>query len=80
MPERCWTVFRALRSAVSMARALPFQPHQVGPRGALAFLDEDIDSHVRIERAEERFGHGRPATSIASRASMTPEKRAYRPG
>ena len=58
MPERCWTVFRALRSAVSMARALPSSRIRFGPRSdAFAVRDQKLYSHFRIQRAKEGFGH-----------------------
>ena len=77
MPERCWTVFKALRSAVSMARALPVRRMRSVP-GAIA-----VPSSTRIaisisgsSARKKAAATGRPATRIASRLSMTPEKRA----
>jgi hypothetical protein len=51
----------AERSAVSIARALPRRPQQVGARrDALAVLGEPLDLDLRVERAEEGLGDRQP--------------------
>ena len=77
MPERCWTVFRALRSAVSMARALPSSRIRSVPAATLS--PSATRSSILISGSSARkkaSATPRPATSIVSRVSMTPAKRA----
>ena len=77
MPERCWTVFKALRSAVSMARALPSSRIRSVPgatRSPSSTSRSIVMSGSRWRKKASAIG--RPATVIGSRESITPEKRA----
>ena len=57
MPERCWTVFKALRSAVSRARALPETRISAVPGATRSPSVASISiSHPGVEVAEEGGG------------------------
>ncbi len=56
MPDRCWTMLSALRSAVSSARARAFDPHQIGACWHLvAIARQRFDHAIGVEMAEERL-------------------------
>src|SRR3569623_703115 len=77
LPERCCTTLSALRSAVSIARALPDRRIRSEPAGTDA--PSSVSSSISIAGSSARkkaSASGRPATTIASRLSITPEKRA----
>ena len=77
MPERCWTVLSAERSAVSMARALPLSRIRSLPAGTCAPSSARISISIAGSSARKNAAAiGSPATTIASRLSITPEKRA----
>src|SRR5690606_17002918 len=77
MPERCWTTFSALRSAVSIARALPDK--RINRLAAGTGRPSSTSSSISIAGSSARknaAATGKPATTMASRLSITPEKRA----
>src|SRR5688572_9601626 len=77
MPERCWMVFSALRSAVSIARALPSSRIRSEPGGTCAPSSTSISIRMSASSARKNAAAtGNPHTTIASRLSITPENRA----
>src|SRR4051812_24647879 len=75
MPDRCWTVLSAERSAVSIARALPSSRIRSVP--AATWSPSSTSRSIRTSGSSARKNAsaiGSPATVIASRLSITPVK------
>ncbi len=78
MPVRCCTVLSALRSAVSRARAFPSSRIRSVPGVTCAPSSTSISIRTSGSSARKNASAiGRPAIEHASRASITPENRAF---
>ena len=73
MPDRCCAVFSADRSAVNIARALPFNRIRSVPAGTCWPSSTNIAMSIAGSRDRKNAAAiDKPATVIASRLSMTP--------
>ena len=78
MPDKCWSVLSAERSAVSIARALPARRISTVPAATcVAIRDQRVDRRRRDRAGGKRPRRSRcPATTIGSRQFIAAVKRA----
>ena len=77
MPDRCWSVLSAERSAASIARALPSRRISIVPASTRSpSRDQLLDLHVAVERAEEGGGDVQPGDDDRLAAFISAVKRA----
>jgi hypothetical protein len=76
IPDRCWSVLSAERSAASIARALPSIRINTVPAATVAVGDAALDPHFASSARKKSAARSSPATTIGSRQFIVAAKRA----